>query len=110
MSMWIVAGLFQSRGTAEDARNRLRTEGVPDDKLAVRTLKETGPIPDTVKAELAFLAVDPMVLGDVRHKFVDHIHNGETLVLIGAVSPSESEFAQDTLEQYGPIAIEVFNA
>jgi hypothetical protein len=108
--VWIVAGLFISRGVAEDAHNRLRSEGVPGDKLAVKTLKETGPLPATVKAELAALAVDPLVLGDVRGAFVDHIRDGETVVLVGVGSPSESGFAQDTLEQYGPIAIEVFDA
>jgi hypothetical protein len=108
--VWIVAGLFESRGVAEDAHNRLRTEGVPDDKLAVKTLKEIGPLPARVEAELAALAVDPMVLGDVRRAFVDHIRDGETVVLVGVESPSESGLARDTLNQYGPVAIEVFDA
>jgi hypothetical protein len=109
-TMRIVAGLFQSRGIAEDARNRLRSEGVPDDKLAVKTLKETGPLPDTVKSELAALSLDPLLFGDVRRSFVDHIRNGETVVLVGVASPAENDLAQDTLNQYGPIAMEVFEA
>jgi hypothetical protein len=48
--MWIVAGLFESRGIAEDAGKRLRTEGVPDGQVAIRTLKETGPVPKAVDA------------------------------------------------------------
>jgi hypothetical protein len=110
MAMWIVAGLFESRGIAEDACNRLRTEGVPDARVAIKTLQETGPVPATVKSELAALSLDPLVLGDVRRTFVDHIRNGETIVVVGAESPGESGFAQDTLRQYAPIAIEVFDA
>jgi hypothetical protein len=107
--MWIVAGLFESRGIAEDAGNRLRAEGMPDGKIAIRTLRETGPVPKTVDAELAALSLDPMVLGDVRHKFVDHIRNGETLAIIGAESTAEIKFAEETMSLYGPIAIEVLN-
>jgi hypothetical protein len=110
MIMWIVAGLFQSRGIAEDACNRLRTEGVPDDKIAIKTLKETGPLPPTIKSELAALSIDPLVFGDVRRKFVDHIRNGETVVLVSAQSPNESDSAQNILAQYAPIGIEVFDA
>jgi hypothetical protein len=106
--MWIVAGLFQSRGIAEDAGKRLRTEGLPDGKWAIQTLRETGPVPKTVVAELAALSVDPLILGDVRRTFVDHIHNGETVVLVDAKSMAEIGFARDTLGQYGPIAVEVF--
>jgi hypothetical protein len=108
--MWIVAGLFQSRGTAEDACNRLRTEGVPDDKVSIKTLKETGPVPETVQAELDALSIDPLLLGDVRRTFVDHIRNGETVVLVAAGSVVESDFAENTLNQYSPIAIKVFDA
>lgn len=96
--MWIVAGLFQSRGIAEDARNRLRTIGVPDGKLAVRTLRETAPVPETVDAELAALSVDPLVFGNVRKTFVDYIRNGETVVLVGAASTLESDAASTTLK------------
>lgn len=106
--MWIVAGLFQSRGIAEDAGKRLRTEGVPDGKVAVRTLHETGPVPQTVKAELAALSIDPLLFGDVRQTFVHRIRNGETVVLVGADSSAEIGFVRDTLGQYGPVAVEVF--
>ena len=34
----IVVGVFQSEGIAEDARNRLRTEGVPDGDIALKNL------------------------------------------------------------------------
>jgi hypothetical protein len=106
--MWIVVGLFQSRGVAEDAGNRLRTEGVPEGRIAVKTLQETGPVPKTVEAGLAALSLDPLLFGDVRRTFVDHIHNGETAVMVGADSTGEIDFARETLSQYGPLAVEIF--
>jgi hypothetical protein len=50
-----------------------------------------------------------MILGDVRRTFVDHIRNGETVVMVRAASTAEVSLAQDTLGQYGPIAVEVFD-
>jgi hypothetical protein len=108
--MFIVAGLFQSRGIAEDACNRLRTEGVPDRHLAIKTLRETAPPPPAVEAELAALSVDPLVFGDVRRTFAQHIRNGETVLLVGTASTADIGFAQDILKLYMPIAVEVFEA
>ena len=41
----LVVALFHSSGIAEDARNRLKTEGVPGNEIALRVLKPRGPIP-----------------------------------------------------------------
>lgn len=49
-----------------NARNWLKTEGVPGRDIALEVLKPTGPIPPTVEAELEALSVDPLVLGNVR--------------------------------------------
>ena len=45
MTAQIVVAVFDSFGIAKDARNRLRTEGVPDDDIAVRVLRQTAPMP-----------------------------------------------------------------
>ena len=105
MSEQLVVGLFQSSGIALDAYHRLRTEGVPASRLAHRVLREIGPPPPTVQAELAALQVDPMVLGDVRNSFVKLIHNGETAVFVSAADDDEVKFAADILKLYDPIAI-----
>ena len=42
MAPRIVAGLFQSEGTAEDACHRLKTEGVPAVDIGRKVLKEIG--------------------------------------------------------------------
>ncbi len=107
MSEQLVVGLFQSSGIALDAYHRLRTEGVPASRLAHRVLKEIGPPPPTVQAELAALQVDPMVLGDVRNSFVKFIHNGETAVFVSVADDHEAQFAAGIMKLYGPVAIEI---
>ena len=101
-----VVALFQSSGIAEDARNRLKTEGVPGSEIALNVLKPRGPIPPTVADELEALSVDPLVWGNVRETFASFIRNGETAVLVRAVTDEEVEFATDTLRQYAPIALD----
>ena len=44
----LVVGLFRSSGIAEDARNRLKTEGVPDSEIAVTVLEPTAPVLPTM--------------------------------------------------------------
>jgi len=105
MAVQLVVGLFQSSGIALDAYHRLRTEGVPASRLAHRVLKEIGPVPLTVEAELDALSVDPLMLGDVRHTFARFIHNGETAVFVRA-GDDEAKFAADILKLYDPVAIE----
>ena len=52
MASRIVVGLFQSEGIAEDARNRLVTEGVPSSAIALKVLQKIGPIPQVMEPEL----------------------------------------------------------
>ena len=47
----IVVGLFESEGIAEDARNRLKTEGVPENELGLTVLSKIGPMPSTMEPE-----------------------------------------------------------
>jgi hypothetical protein len=70
-------------------------------------LKEVGPVPPTVEAELAALDVDPMVVGNARQSFAQYIRNGETAVFVRASTDEQVEFATDVLKQYLPITIEV---
>jgi hypothetical protein len=104
----LVAGLFSSSGAALDACNRLHTEGFPTRSLARRILKEIGPLPPTVEAELEALSLDPMVWGDVRQTFAHYIRDGETAVLVRTADSGEVEAATDILSLYGPLVIETF--
>jgi hypothetical protein len=101
-----VVALFQSSGIAQDARNRLKTEGVPGSEIALDVLRPTGPIPPTVADELEALSVDPLVWGNVRETFANFIRNGETAVLVRAGTDEQVEFAADTLRQYAPITLD----
>ena len=49
MASRLVVGVFESEGIAEDARNRLKTEGVPASDIVLKVLKEIGPIPQVMK-------------------------------------------------------------
>ncbi len=106
MATQLVVGLFPSSGIALDAYHRLRTEGFPPSRLAHRVLKEIGPPPPNVQSELEMLALDPLVLGDVRRTFARFIHNGETVVFVSATDGAEAQSAADILRLYQPLAIE----
>lgn len=106
----IIVGLFESKGIAEDACNRLRTEGVPDGQVSLKLLREVGPVPTVVKAELAGLSVDPLVWGNVRDTYVSYIKNGETAVLVRAVTAEEAELAADVLRMFEPMIVDVLRA
>jgi hypothetical protein len=109
MAVKFVVGLFPSKGIAEDACNRLRTEGVPAQDIALLVLRQTAPAREveTVQDELAALSVDPLVIGNTRDTFAPYIRNGETAVFVRAHSEADVEFASGTIRQYAPIRIEV---
>jgi len=106
MAVKLVIGLFPSSGIALDAYHRLHTEGFPKSRLAHRVLREVGPVPPTVRAELEALEVDPMVWGDVCHTFARYIRNGETAVAVQAEDDEVAQSAADILRLYVPLAVE----
>jgi len=55
-----VVGLFRARGDAQNARNRLKTEALSsEDRMVLKVLKETAPIPPSTQEELDTLSLDP---------------------------------------------------
>jgi hypothetical protein len=107
MAARIVVGVFQSEGIAEDARNRLTTEGVPASDLVLKVLKEIGPVPSTMEPELEAAFLGPVILGNFREDFAHYIRNGETLLCVQAPTNERVELAVDTLKQYAPIEVKV---
>jgi len=109
MAVKFVAGLFPSKGIAEDTCNRLRTEGVPAQDIALVVLRQTAPVQgvETVADELEALAVDPLVIGNTSQNFAPYVRNGETAVFVRAHSEADVELAAGTIRQYAPIRIEV---
>jgi hypothetical protein len=108
MAVKFVVGLFPSKGIAEDACNRLRTEGVPTRDIALQVLRQTAPTREveTVADELEALAVDPLVIGNTTENFAPYIRNGETAVFVRAHSEADVELASGTIRQYAPIRIQ----
>jgi hypothetical protein len=107
MAARIVVGVFESEGIAEDARNRLKTEGVPASDIVLKVLKEIGPMPSTMEPELEASFLGPVILGNFRQSFAQHIHNGETLNSVQAPTDERVEQAVDTLKRYAPIEVKV---
>jgi phosphoglycolate phosphatase-like HAD superfamily hydrolase len=107
MAVKFVVALFESTGIAEDACNRLRTEGVPDADISLLQLRETAPLPAVVQPAIEALSVDPLVVGDVRHSFAPFIRNGATAVFVRTHSEAEIDGAVDTVRQYSPLRIRV---
>jgi hypothetical protein len=110
MALKFVVGLFESRGTAEDACNRLRTEGVPAQDVSLLQLRETAPLPAVVEPVVESLSVDPLVVGNVRETFAPFIRNGETAVFVRTHSEDAVDLAVDTIRQYAPMRIKVVSA
>ena len=112
MAGQLVVGLYESRGYAQDAHNRLHTEGMPWSDMALVVIHDVAPLPEhTLKEEeLAALALSPLVLGDVENTFAQYIKNGETAVIVNAPTAIDVEFATDILSLYDPLAVEVLIA
>jgi len=107
MEARLVIGLFRSSGIAEDACNRLKTEGIPSSRIARRVLGAIAPVLPSAAPELDALAADTLILGNVRESLTGFVHNGETAVFVRTVTDREVEFVVDTLRQYPPITINV---
>jgi hypothetical protein len=111
VAVQLVVGLYESKGYAQDARNRLHTEGVPYSETSLVVLRDTTPVPaSTAETELAALAVSPLVLGDVENTFARFIKNGETALIVSAETDIDVEFVTDILTLYDPLAVEVIEA
>jgi hypothetical protein len=110
MAARIVVGVFESEGIAEDARNRLKTEGVPPGDIVLKVLKEIGPVPSTMEPELEAPFLGPVILGNFRKDFAHHIRNGETLLCVQAPTDERVERVVDTLKQYAPMEVKIVPA
>jgi hypothetical protein len=110
MALKFIVALFESKGIAEDACNRLRTEGVALSNISLLMLRETAPVPAAVMPEIEALSIDPLIIGDVREGFAPFIRNGETAIFVRSQSEAEIDRAIDTIRQYSPIRIRVVTA
>jgi hypothetical protein len=105
-----VVGLFRARGQAENARNRLKTEGVSEDRIVLKVLKETAPVPPATQLELDTLStLDPFfaILGALGHEYVSYIRNGETALMVHGLTGDEVEDVARILRFFEPLRVDV---
>ena len=100
MAERIVIGLFDAIGTAEDVRNRLVYEGVPETDIGLCVLKETEPLPSSM------VAYWPMEDPSGSTQIASALTNGSPMVWTGTPTLASYEGAQasDT-SQAGQIRI-----
>jgi hypothetical protein len=105
--------LFRVRGSAENAHNRLKTEGLAsEDRMTIKVLKETAPLPPSTKMELDTLrSLDPIfdILGGLRHEYVSSIRNGETALMVRGVASEAVEDVARVLRFFDPLRVDVIS-
>jgi hypothetical protein len=106
MAQEMIVGLYESLGTAQDARNRLRYEGVPDSDIELHVINQVGPAPPWVAVETHEWAVNFLRDSDAWKKYAPLIRNGETAVFVWFRTDEEAEIAINTLRQFVPLEID----
>ena len=106
MALQFVVGLFETKGIAEDACNRLEYEGVAAEDISLLLLREFAtPVPAAVTPEMEGMSVDPLIIGNVRETYAEHLHNGETAIFVIARTADDIDFAASVIKLYAPIRI-----
>ena len=103
-----VVGLFGCKGDADNAHNRLHTEGVAESAISEQVLHEISPPPHSMDAEFETLKADPFFwfLGNLRRDYARYIHNGETVVCVNVPSREEATAIASILEMFEPVKVE----
>jgi hypothetical protein len=107
-----VVGLFRARGDAENAHNRLKTEGLSsEDRMVLKVLKETAPLPPSTRMELDSLSLDPVfdILEGLRHEYVSCIRNGETALMVRGVTGDTMEDVARILRFFDPLRVDLIS-
>ena len=106
-----VIGLFRTSGSADNARNRLKTEGFSEDRIMLRVLKETAPARTAIPEELATESLNPFfaVLGDLVQPYVSYIRNGETVLLVRGLANNDAEDVARILQFFDPLRVDLIS-
>ena len=106
-----VVGLFRTSGSADNARNRLKTEGFSEDRIMLRVLKETAPARTAIPEELATESLNPFfaVLGDLVQPYVSYIRNGETVLLVRGLADNDAEDVARILQFFDPLRVDLIS-
>lgn len=106
-----VIGLFRTSGSADNARNRLKTEGFSEDRIMLRVLKETAPARTAIPEELETESLNPFfaILGDLVQPYVSYIRNGETVLLVRGLADNDAEDVARILQFFDPLRVDLIS-
>ena len=106
-----VVGLFRTSGSADNARNRLKTEGFSEDRMMLKVLKETAPARSAIPEELDTESLNPFfaILGDLLQPYVSYIRNGETVLLVRGLAGNDAEDVARILQFFDPVRVDVIS-
>jgi hypothetical protein len=106
-----VIGLFRTSGSADNARNRLKTEGFSEDGIMLKVLKEAAPARTAIPEELVTESLNPFIdiLGDLLQPYVSYIRNGETVLLVRGLSNDDAEDVARILQFFDPLRVDVIS-
>jgi len=107
----MVIGLFRTSGSADNARNRLKTEGFSEDLIMLKVLKEIAPAKTAIPEELVTESLNPFVdiLGDLLQPYVSYIRNGETVLVVRGLSNNDAEDVARILQFFDPLRVDVIS-
>lgn len=100
-----VIGLFKTSGSADNARNRLKTEGFSEDRIVLKVLKETASARAAIPEELETESLSPLfaIWGDL----VSYIRNGETALLVRGLAGNDAEDVARILQFFDPLRVDL---
>jgi hypothetical protein len=106
-----VIGLFRTSGSADNARNRLKTEGFSEDRMMLKVLKEAAPARTAIPEELVTESLNPFVdiLGDLLQPYVSYIRNGETVLVVRGLTNNDAEDVSRILQFFDPLRVDVIS-
>ena len=107
----MVIGLFRTSGSADNARNRLKTEGFSEDLIMLKVLKEIAPAKTAIPEELVTESLNPFVdiLGDLLQPYVSYIRNGETVLVVRGLTNNDAEDVSRILQFFDPLRVDVIS-
>jgi hypothetical protein len=105
----MVVGLFRTSGAADNARNRLKTEGYSEDRIALKVLKKTASARTAIPEELATMSLAPIfsIPGELHELYLSSIRNGETVLMVGGLGNNDVEDVERILLFFDPLRIDV---
>lgn len=106
MRKQLVVGIYRALGEAQDAYHRLVYEGLPEDDVRLRVLKEATYFPGTLARGREESFWDYLLGSDLPERHVKLLHNGETAVYVRAESGADATWIADILTLYNPLDID----